>query len=144
MKEDKTPKKRTPSKPTTPHVEAKAKPEEEDNGQMKKKKKRRFTEEETKNLIEGVEKFGVGHWKNILNAYKFDGRSCVDLKDKWRNIENSRMRSSKQKPTSTPTSSIMTQAALSQRVTVTQIPQFAQEKDANTGMDMQVKKYQPI
>ncbi|KAL7720573.1 Myb family DNA-binding domain containing protein [Entamoeba marina] len=57
-----------------------------------KKKKRRFSEEETQNLIEGVKKFGVGRWKNILNNYKFDGRSCVDLKDKWRNLEFSRMR----------------------------------------------------
>ncbi|BFU25901.1 hypothetical protein CL6EHI_001110 [Entamoeba histolytica] len=62
-----------------------------------KKKKRRFTEEETQNLIEGVQQFGIGHWKLILNNFKFDDRSCVDLKDKWRNLENSRLRNNKQK-----------------------------------------------
>ncbi|EDR22355.1 hypothetical protein EDI_335110 [Entamoeba dispar SAW760] len=74
------------------------KPKMEDDEHSKlKKKKRRFSEEETQNLIEGVQQFGIGHWKSILNAYKFDGRSCVDLKDKWRNIENSRNRINKQK-----------------------------------------------
>ncbi|KAL7718498.1 Myb family DNA-binding domain containing protein [Entamoeba marina] len=66
----------------------------DENGQVVKKKKRRFTEEETQNLIEGVNRFGVGHWKTILNNFQFDGRSCVDLKDKWRNLEFSRMRTS--------------------------------------------------
>ena len=69
----------------------------DENGQVVKKKKRRFSEEETQNLIKGVDQFGVGHWKMILLNYKFDDRSCVDLKDKWRNLEFSRMRSNRQK-----------------------------------------------
>ncbi|EKE37329.1 hypothetical protein ENUP19_0089G0017 [Entamoeba nuttalli] len=69
----------------------------DENGQIIKKKKRRFTEEETQNLIEGVQQFGIGHWKLILNNFKFDDRSCVDLKDKWRNLEFSRLRNNKQK-----------------------------------------------
>ena len=81
------------------------KPKASDDDKKAKKKKRRFTEEETQNLIEGVEKYGVGHWKMILNGYNFNDRSCVDLKDKWRNIENSRLRTTKQKPSSTTISS---------------------------------------
>ncbi|ELP90676.1 hypothetical protein EIN_023650 [Entamoeba invadens IP1] len=75
----------------------------EDDENKQKKKKRRFSEEETQNLIAGVEQFGVGHWKSILSAYEFDGRSCVDLKDKWRNIENSKNRNKPQKSATTPT-----------------------------------------
>ncbi|KAL7718274.1 Myb family DNA-binding domain containing protein [Entamoeba marina] len=79
----------------------------DENGQVIKKKKRRFSEEETQNLIEGVNRFGVGHWKTILNNFQFDGRSCVDLKDKWRNLEFSRMRTSnrmKANPSNAPSS----------------------------------------
>ena len=39
-------------------------------------------------LKEGVEKFGVGHWRTILENYPFHSRrSNVDLKDKWRNLQ---------------------------------------------------------
>ena len=46
-----------------------------------------FTAEEVEHLEEGIEKFGVGNWKKILNHYKFNPRRTnQDLKDKWRNL----------------------------------------------------------
>lgn len=53
------------------------------------RRKRRFwsnLEEDT--LRAGVQKYGIGNWKLILNMYKdiFDDRTEVDLKDKWRNM----------------------------------------------------------
>ena len=45
-----------------------------------------FSEEEVNNLREGVKQFGVGKWSVILKHYKFNDRSSVDLKDKWRNL----------------------------------------------------------
>ena len=86
-----------PRKPREKTIKPPKPPVIDENGQIVKKKKRRFSEEETQNLIKGVEQFGVGHWKMILLNYKFDDRSCVDLKDKWRNLEFSRMRSNRQK-----------------------------------------------
>ncbi|TBU52575.1 hypothetical protein BD310DRAFT_831898 [Dichomitus squalens] len=42
--------------------------------------------EETHMLVAGCNKWGVGNWKSILNdpEFKFDGRSPVDLKDRFR------------------------------------------------------------
>lgn len=53
----------------------------------KKRRKPKFwTEEETEQLIQGVRKHGIGKWKQILEDpdLQFDGRSCVDLKDRFR------------------------------------------------------------
>ncbi|GER54621.1 telomeric repeat-binding factor [Striga asiatica] len=58
----------------------------------KKLKRRRrgrkwsLAEEDT--LRTGVQKYGKGNWKVILTVYReeFDGRTEVDLKDKWRNL----------------------------------------------------------
>eukprot|EP00002_Diphylleia_rotans_P009062 TRINITY_DN1906_c0_g4_i1.p1 TRINITY_DN1906_c0_g4~~TRINITY_DN1906_c0_g4_i1.p1 ORF type:complete len:480 (-),score=71.06 TRINITY_DN1906_c0_g4_i1:127-1566(-) len=51
---------------------------------------RRFwTDEEEKNLIEGVKRFGIGNWTKILSNYEFQGRKALDLKDKWRNLAKS-------------------------------------------------------
>ena len=48
----------------------------------------RWTDEEVEFLKEGVERFGVGNWKEILRTYKFHSRRTnVDLKDKWRNLK---------------------------------------------------------
>ena len=48
----------------------------------------KWTDEEVEYLKEGVERFGFGSWKTILNAYPFHNRrSNVDLKDKWRNLQ---------------------------------------------------------
>lgn len=48
--------------------------------------RRRFSETETRNLIEGIRRFGRD-WRRILSTYEFDDRSNVDLKDKARNLE---------------------------------------------------------
>ncbi|GJQ15956.1 hypothetical protein GpartN1_g7747.t1 [Galdieria partita] len=54
----------------------------------------RFTPEEERNLTIGISQFGVGHWKNILHSYPFHPkRTCVDLKDKYRNMLNAYRRS---------------------------------------------------
>jgi hypothetical protein len=53
----------------------------------KKGKRSRWTPEETQCLIEGVAKFGIGHWKEILMhpEFKFkEGRNAMDLKDRFR------------------------------------------------------------
>eukprot|EP00742_Colponemidia_sp_Colp-10_P007061 GILJ01007579.1.p1 GENE.GILJ01007579.1~~GILJ01007579.1.p1 ORF type:complete len:507 (+),score=107.94 GILJ01007579.1:112-1521(+) len=45
-----------------------------------------WSDEEVNNLREGVKRFGVGRWKDILQTYSFETRTAVDLKDKWRNL----------------------------------------------------------
>ena len=46
-----------------------------------------FTAKEVEYLEEGIEKFGVGNWKEIIKHYKFNPRRTnQDLKDKWRNL----------------------------------------------------------
>ena len=48
--------------------------------------RRRWTEEETNDLIKGVEIYGVGKWKKIINHDDFSfhrERTPVDLKDRW-------------------------------------------------------------
>jgi hypothetical protein len=50
-----------------------------------KKKRTPWTAEEERNLREGVNHYGEGHWAEILRTYKF--KSCRDstsLRDKWR------------------------------------------------------------
>lgn len=52
----------------------------------RKRVKRPWTQEEEDNLSEGVRLFGIGNWARILSEFKFEARSNVDLKDKWRNM----------------------------------------------------------
>lgn len=54
----------------------------------RKRKKRRWTTIEEDTLRTGVQKYGKGNWKLILNMYRdiFEDRTEVDLKDKWRNL----------------------------------------------------------
>ncbi|XP_014500057.1 uncharacterized protein LOC106761076 isoform X2 [Vigna radiata var. radiata] len=54
----------------------------------KRRKIKRWTQLEEETLKNGVETFGMGNWKLILNAHKdiFEERTEVDLKDKWRNM----------------------------------------------------------
>ncbi|ESK91491.1 meiotically up-regulated 152 protein [Moniliophthora roreri MCA 2997] len=51
-----------------------------------KKQRKRWTKEETQMLVDGCNKHGVGNWKTILGdpEFKFDSRSPVDLKDRFR------------------------------------------------------------
>ena len=45
-----------------------------------------WTDEETENLARGVAMYGIGKWKKILNhpGFNFQGRTYVDLKDRFR------------------------------------------------------------
>lgn len=58
----------------------------------KKRRRRGWTEEEEKRLREGVAQHGAGQWAKIRDSYGFksehegEGRTCVNLKDKWRNL----------------------------------------------------------
>ncbi|KAL3530975.1 hypothetical protein ACH5RR_010297 [Cinchona calisaya] len=58
------------------------------NNLKKRRKMKRWSTEEEDTLRMGVDKYGRGNWKFILNAYRdvFEGRTEVDLKDKWRNM----------------------------------------------------------
>ncbi|KAF2452549.1 hypothetical protein BDY21DRAFT_258490, partial [Lineolata rhizophorae] len=51
-----------------------------------KAKRNKWTEEETACLLKGVARFGIGSWKKILSHadYSFNGRSAIDLKDRFR------------------------------------------------------------
>ncbi|XP_065884313.1 telomeric repeat-binding factor 2-like isoform X2 [Dysidea avara] len=47
-----------------------------------------WTHSESKLLVEGVERFGLGQWAAILQHYKFPAyRDNVSLKDRWRNMK---------------------------------------------------------
>ena len=50
------------------------------------RKRRKWSEQETKDLLIGVSRFGIGSWKKILQSpdLKFHGRTAVDLKDRFR------------------------------------------------------------
>ncbi|KDQ16885.1 hypothetical protein BOTBODRAFT_30261 [Botryobasidium botryosum FD-172 SS1] len=51
-----------------------------------KRPRKMWTQEETQNLVDGCNIWGVGNWKAILNdaQFKFQDRSPVDLKDRFR------------------------------------------------------------
>jgi hypothetical protein len=50
------------------------------------RKRKRWSNQETKDLLMGVSRFGIGNWKKILHCpdLSFDGRTAVDLKDRFR------------------------------------------------------------
>ncbi|BFG33737.1 hypothetical protein CerSpe_200110 [Prunus speciosa] len=54
----------------------------------KRRKAKRWSLLEEDTLRTGVQKYGAGNWKFILNSYHeiFEERTEVDLKDKWRNM----------------------------------------------------------
>ncbi|KAG9143092.1 hypothetical protein Leryth_006351 [Lithospermum erythrorhizon] len=56
------------------------------------RKKKMWSDVEEDTLRAGVTKFGHGYWKVILNEHLdiFQGRTEVDLKDKWRNMTRQR------------------------------------------------------
>ncbi|KAI0338683.1 hypothetical protein BDW22DRAFT_1422972 [Trametopsis cervina] len=56
------------------------------NAEPLKKPRKKWTADETQMLVDGCNKWGVGNWKAILNDpdLKFDNRSPVDLKDRFR------------------------------------------------------------
>ncbi|KAK3119864.1 hypothetical protein QOZ80_9AG0676590 [Eleusine coracana subsp. coracana] len=56
---------------------------------VSQKTKKKWSKTQEKTLLEGIEKYGKGNWKDIKMAYPdvFEDRSTVDLKDKFRNME---------------------------------------------------------
>ncbi|KAF5378609.1 hypothetical protein D9615_007140 [Tricholomella constricta] len=53
---------------------------------LEKKQRKKWSDEETKMLVLGCNRHGVGNWKTILSdtTLTFDNRSPVDLKDRFR------------------------------------------------------------
>ncbi|KAL0479948.1 hypothetical protein AKO1_007488 [Acrasis kona] len=50
-------------------------------------KKRLWSEQEVKNLVRGLDRYGLGNWSHILRKYEFDPcRDGVSLRDKYRNM----------------------------------------------------------
>ena len=59
----------------------------ESHGRVGKRRVRLgWTEDETRNLMEGCKRHGVGNWKKILTdpSFQFNCRTAVDLKDRFR------------------------------------------------------------
>ncbi len=50
------------------------------------KKKQFWSDEECQLLKKAVKRFGPGKWSEMRLAYDFNGRTNVNLKDKWRNM----------------------------------------------------------
>ncbi|KAL1648330.1 hypothetical protein SLS58_002083 [Diplodia intermedia] len=75
-------------KPTAPDAAtaSSAKPSAKAQKPEPSKRRKKWTEEETTTLLKGVAKFGIGNWKKILDCpdFSFDGRTAVDLKDRFR------------------------------------------------------------
>ncbi|OCL05233.1 hypothetical protein AOQ84DRAFT_366816, partial [Glonium stellatum] len=76
-------------------------------GKKKVKKRNKWTEQETKDLLRGVAKFGIGNWKRILECqeFVFRERTSVDLKDRFRTCcpdEYSKYRASDSSNPATP------------------------------------------
>ncbi|KAI9863063.1 MAG: hypothetical protein M1824_000751 [Vezdaea acicularis] len=62
------------------------KSESSTGGKRATKQRRKWTAEETEHLLKGVARHGLGKWKKILEDtdFRFDDRSAIDLKDRFR------------------------------------------------------------
>ncbi|CAL8381207.1 unnamed protein product [Arctogadus glacialis] len=49
--------------------------------------KKSWSEEESNILKEAVARFGEGNWAKIMGKYKFENRTNVNLKDRWRTMK---------------------------------------------------------
>ncbi|XP_066265177.1 telomeric repeat-binding factor 2-like [Branchiostoma lanceolatum] len=50
------------------------------------RQRHQWTDSEVENLIKGVKKYGLGNWAKIKDNFRFNGRTNVNLKDKWRQL----------------------------------------------------------
>jgi len=68
------------------HAKEKAEPPPTKAVKKDVRPRKKWTEEETSNLLLGVYRHGVGNWTDILedSKYSFNGRSAIDLKDRFR------------------------------------------------------------
>jgi hypothetical protein len=59
---------------------------QEQSNPKRAKKRNKWSEQETKDLLVGVSRFGIGNWKRILQNtdFTFNNRTAVDLKDRFR------------------------------------------------------------
>lgn len=48
------------------------------------KARKKWTDEETKQLLLGVQKHGIGQWSKIVEDFTFNGRTAVHIKDRFR------------------------------------------------------------
>ncbi|KAG9037634.1 hypothetical protein FRB95_004854 [Tulasnella sp. JGI-2019a] len=71
---------------TTSAIKSQVDADPETSAAKPRKPRKRWTMEETQSLVDGCNKWGVGNWKAILNdtQFQFQGRSPVDLKDRFR------------------------------------------------------------
>jgi len=71
----------TPNSNSTPTRRPPPKKQQSSN----RRQRRKWTEQETNDLIMGCHEHGVGNWKKVLDdpRFNFNGRSSVDLKDRY-------------------------------------------------------------
>ncbi|CAH1251201.1 TERF2 [Branchiostoma lanceolatum] len=50
------------------------------------RQRHQWMDSEVENLIKGVKKYGLGNWAKIKDNFRFNGRTNVNLKDKWRQL----------------------------------------------------------
>lgn len=76
--------------------------------------RRKWSEDETRDLLAGVKKYGIGKWKQILDdsSFSFCERSSVDLKDRYRVCANNEtFPKSDPSPSRTPSNDNLTNTA---------------------------------